>query len=88
MCKETWAPWARHSGPLAPDPGCRAPQHLSLGTCWEEAEGPRLRPAPALPPLPRVCWNSREGLNESTLIAGDSFGPDSVTELGKQEGET
>lgn len=47
----------------------------------KEAEGPWLQPAPALHMLSLGCWHSQGGLNEGKLIAGDSFGPDSMTEL-------
>ena len=49
---------------------------------------PWLQPAPTLLILTLGCWNSQGGLNKSKLIAGDSFGPDSETELGEETVET
>lgn len=80
--------WAWHSGLPAPDPGCPFTAAPQPGHIPGKKQGPRPQPAPARLPLPPGCWNSQEGLNKSKLIAGDSFGPNSMTELGNEEVET
>lgn len=55
----------RRSPGLWPGPVHALP-HLGLGAHREEAEG---------------CWGAQEGLSKNKPMAGNSFGPDPMTEL-------
>lgn len=73
-----------------PDPGpVHSLLHLGPDPHQEGSGGPLAAACPCLQILSLGCWDSQGGLNEGKLIAGDSFGPDSTTELREgEDGET
>lgn len=75
----------RKAGPRGPGAQVFWPWPRALSTHCQPSvalrrkqKGHWLQPAPVLLILTLSCWNPQGGLNKGKLIAGDSFGPDSV----------
>lgn len=88
--KETRALGARTCHLRAPDPSpVYSLPHLSwLTHRGRKQSGPWRQSAAAPLALSLGCWDSPGGLNQDRLIAGDSFGADSTTELWEELVET